>query len=59
MKPGDLARVIVDTTVQPKNIAFPTDAKLLKRLLAVICVWFGVWCYAQVTTMAVLHSTMR
>src|SRR6266700_3261514 len=31
MKPGDLARVIVDTTVQPKNITFPTDAKLLHR----------------------------
>jgi len=31
MKPSDLARVIVDTTVQPKNIAFPTDAKLLNR----------------------------
>ncbi len=29
MKPGDLARVIVDTTVQPKNVTFPTDAKLL------------------------------
>ena len=25
----DLARVTVDTTVQPKNVAFPTDAKLL------------------------------
>src|SRR5208283_4089588 len=25
----DLARVTVDTTVQPKNITFPTDAKLL------------------------------
>jgi IS5 family transposase len=25
----DVRRVIVDTTVQPKNIAFPTDAKLL------------------------------
>jgi hypothetical protein len=25
----DLARVTVDTTVQPKNIAFPADAKLL------------------------------
>ncbi len=25
----DLARVMVDTTVQPKNIAFPTDARLL------------------------------
>jgi transposase, IS5 family len=31
MKPNDLARVIVDTTVQPKNISFPTDAKLLNR----------------------------
>jgi IS5 family transposase len=31
MKSGDLARVIVDTTVQPKNISFPTDAKLLNR----------------------------
>lgn len=26
---GDLARVTVDTTVQPKNITFPTDAKLV------------------------------
>jgi hypothetical protein len=31
MKPRDLTRVIVDTTVQPKNITFPTDAKLLNR----------------------------
>src|SRR3979490_3167273 len=31
MMPGDLARVIVDTTVQPKNVTFPTDAKLLNR----------------------------
>jgi IS5 family transposase len=31
MKPNDLARVIVDTTVQPKNVTFPTDAKLLNR----------------------------
>src|SRR5258707_6582645 len=31
MKPGDLARVIVDTTVQSKNVTFPTDAKLLNR----------------------------
>ncbi len=29
LKKSDLARVIVDTTVQPKNITFPTDAKLL------------------------------
>jgi transposase, IS5 family len=31
MKPSDLSRIIVDTTVQPKNITFPTDAKLLNR----------------------------
>src|SRR6202166_1756236 len=29
LRTGDLKRVTVDTTVQPKNIAFPTDAKLL------------------------------
>jgi hypothetical protein len=34
MKPSELSRVIVDTTVQPKNITFPTDAKLLPHLLA-------------------------
>ena len=26
IKPSDLNRVIVDTTVQPKNVMFPTDA---------------------------------
>jgi IS5 family transposase len=31
MKPADLTEVVVDTTVQPKAIAFPTDAKLLHR----------------------------
>ena len=31
MKPKDLARVSVDTAVQPKAVAFPTDAKLLNR----------------------------
>ena len=31
MKPADLARVVVDTTVQPKAVMFPTDAKLLNR----------------------------
>lgn len=30
-KPVDFTRVIVDTTVQPKAIAFPTDARLLHR----------------------------
>jgi transposase, IS5 family len=31
MQPKDLARVIVDTTVQPKAVMFPTDAKLINR----------------------------
>jgi len=30
-KPADFTRVIVDTTVQPKAISFPTDAKLMHR----------------------------
>ena len=30
-KPADFTRVIVDTTVQPKAVAFPTDARLLHR----------------------------
>ena len=29
LRTKDLARVNVDTTVQPKNVTFPTDAKLL------------------------------
>jgi IS5 family transposase len=31
IKPSELSRVIVNTTVQPKNVTFPTDAKLLNR----------------------------
>jgi len=31
IKPSELSRVIVDTTVQPKNVTSPTDAKLLNR----------------------------
>ena len=31
MAPRDTRQVIVDTTVQPKNVRFPTDAKLLHR----------------------------
>jgi transposase, IS5 family len=31
IKPSELSRVIVDTTVQPKNVTFPTAAKLLNR----------------------------
>ena len=30
-KPADFTKVIVDTTVQPKAVAFPTDAKLMHR----------------------------
>jgi IS5 family transposase len=30
-KPSDFSKVIVDTTVQPKNVMFPTDARLLHR----------------------------
>jgi IS5 family transposase len=29
MQPADTRRVIADTTVQPKNVMFPTDAKLI------------------------------
>ena len=31
LKPSELTAVVVDTTVQPKNVAHPTDAKLLNR----------------------------
>jgi hypothetical protein len=31
MKLSDLACVVIDTTVQPKAVMFPTDAKLLNR----------------------------
>src|SRR5882757_8375512 len=31
IKPSDLNRVIIDTTVEPKNVMFPTDARLLNR----------------------------
>jgi Transposase domain (DUF772) len=30
-RPSDFSRVIVDTTVQPKAVAFPTDPKLMHR----------------------------
>ena len=31
--PKDLERVAVDTTVQPKNVGFPTDAKLMHKAI--------------------------
>jgi transposase, IS5 family len=33
-KPSDFSRVIVDTTVWPKAVAFPTDPKLMHRARA-------------------------
>ena len=33
LKKSDLARVTIDTTVQPKNVAFPTAAKLLEAAI--------------------------
>lgn len=30
-KPADFAKAIVDTTVQPKAVAYPTDARLMHR----------------------------
>jgi IS5 family transposase len=32
----DLERVAVDTTVQPKNVTFPTDAKLLHKAIVML-----------------------
>jgi IS5 family transposase len=31
LRPEDLEQITVDTTVQPKNVAFPTDAKLMTK----------------------------
>ncbi|MDA9535318.1 hypothetical protein ACVWW6_008930 [Bradyrhizobium sp. USDA 3311] len=36
IKPSDLNRVMVDTTVQSKNVMFPTDARLLNRAREII-----------------------
>jgi len=33
LQKSDLARVTIDTTVQPKNVAFPTDAGLLETAI--------------------------
>ena len=32
----DLERVAVDTTVQPKNVAFPTDARLMHKAIVML-----------------------
>lgn len=39
-KPQDFTKIIVDTTVQPKNVMFPTDAKLTHRALMKL-VWLA------------------
>ncbi|MFZ1106817.1 MAG: IS5 family transposase [Rhodomicrobium sp.] len=31
LKPAQLTEIVADTTVQPKNVMFPTDAKLMNR----------------------------
>jgi len=62
LKKSDLARVSIDTTVQPKNIAFPTDAKLLEtaiRQLAKLAKQHGVplrQSYARVAKRAALMA---
>jgi hypothetical protein len=46
---NDLARVVVDTTVQPKAVMFPTDAKLVNRVrerLVRLAKKLGVTCLA-------------
>jgi transposase, IS5 family len=37
--PSALSRVIVDTTVQPKSVTFPSDAKLLNGRARSWCGW--------------------
>ncbi len=37
LKPSELTAVVVDTTVQPKNLAHPTDAKRLNRARELAC----------------------
>ena len=39
LRPKDLARVVVDTTVQPKAAMFPTDARLIDRARTRWCGW--------------------
>jgi hypothetical protein len=39
LRTGDLKRVSVDTAVQPKNISFPTDAKLLHAAIKGSTAW--------------------
>ncbi len=36
LKPRHLTRISVDTTVQPKNVTFPTDAKLMHKAVVML-----------------------
>ena len=36
LKTRDLKRITVDTTVQPKNITFPTDVKLMHKAIVML-----------------------
>ena len=40
-KPSDFTKIIVDTTVQPKAVAFPTEAKLMHRAREKLVHWPG------------------
>jgi IS5 family transposase len=52
INPSELSRVIVDTTVQAKNVTFPTDAKLLNRRAR-------SWCGRHSATAWLCASPMR
>ena len=36
LEAGDLERVAVDTTLQPKAVAFPTDVRLVHKAIVVL-----------------------
>ena len=41
IKPSSIAKITVDTTVQEKNIGFPTDSKLLNETEGDACSALG------------------
>jgi IS5 family transposase len=63
-RPSDFSKVIVDTTVQPKAVAFPTDAKLMHRArerLVRVAKRYGVplrQSYARVGKRALICSSL-
>jgi len=42
IKPSELSRVIVDATVRPKNVTFPTDTKVPNRAREKLTEWIYV-----------------